>query len=246
MYTLIENFCLGTRRLEIFGKLASSLRRGWVTAIGGDTVPNGPLHVEGEEGGPATLFNRETWDHNVREIAGGAKCVVPMTPDIDALRPKSPVRGQSAQNGGGGSSGGVALSGNNHQTNNMNMAPRFANNGMRNFGGMDMNPMGMGMGMGMGMDGMMGAGWSGVPVMGMNGMDPQAMMMAGMNPQMMDPQAMTMNGTMGNMMMGGQAGAFVPMMNGMGWGDASGQFAMENGMMPGMGNMGMGGQWTGY
>ncbi|KIM41900.1 hypothetical protein M413DRAFT_71486, partial [Hebeloma cylindrosporum] len=32
MYTLIENFCLGTRRLEVFGKL-SSLRRGWVTVL---------------------------------------------------------------------------------------------------------------------------------------------------------------------------------------------------------------------
>ncbi|KAF9554800.1 MT-A70-domain-containing protein, partial [Agrocybe pediades] len=32
MYTLIENFCLGMRRLEIFGRL-SSLRRGWVTVL---------------------------------------------------------------------------------------------------------------------------------------------------------------------------------------------------------------------
>ncbi|KAF8890670.1 MT-A70-domain-containing protein, partial [Infundibulicybe gibba] len=33
MYTLIENFCLGVRRLEIFGR-PSSLRRGWVTVLG--------------------------------------------------------------------------------------------------------------------------------------------------------------------------------------------------------------------
>ncbi|EIW76676.1 MT-A70-domain-containing protein, partial [Coniophora puteana RWD-64-598 SS2] len=33
MYTLIENFCLGTRRLEIFGRARSSLRRGWVSAL---------------------------------------------------------------------------------------------------------------------------------------------------------------------------------------------------------------------
>ncbi|KIM81933.1 hypothetical protein PILCRDRAFT_29225, partial [Piloderma croceum F 1598] len=33
MYTLIENFCLGTRRLEIFGKARSSLRRGWVCVL---------------------------------------------------------------------------------------------------------------------------------------------------------------------------------------------------------------------
>ncbi|KIJ18143.1 hypothetical protein PAXINDRAFT_71980 [Paxillus involutus ATCC 200175] len=33
MYTLIENFCLGTRRLEVFGRARSSLRRGWVTVL---------------------------------------------------------------------------------------------------------------------------------------------------------------------------------------------------------------------
>ena len=32
MYTLIENFCLGLRRLEIFGR-ARTVRRGWVTAL---------------------------------------------------------------------------------------------------------------------------------------------------------------------------------------------------------------------
>lgn len=31
MYTLIENFCLGLRRLEVFGR-PYSLRQGWVTA----------------------------------------------------------------------------------------------------------------------------------------------------------------------------------------------------------------------
>ncbi|KAJ7441436.1 hypothetical protein FB451DRAFT_1191064 [Mycena latifolia] len=33
LYTLIENFCLGTPRLEVFGRARSSLRRGWVTAL---------------------------------------------------------------------------------------------------------------------------------------------------------------------------------------------------------------------
>ena len=31
MYTLIENFCMGLRRLELFGR-PYSLRSGWVTA----------------------------------------------------------------------------------------------------------------------------------------------------------------------------------------------------------------------
>lgn len=249
MYTLIENFCLGTRRLEIFGKLNSSLRRGWVTAVGGDSVPDGPIHVDSPEGGLATVFNRERWDADIKTLANGSvKPVVPMSSDIDNLRPKSPVRGQSGNGGGGGSSGGVALS-----TPVGNMGARFGNAGMRNFGGMEFNPQGIvnpAMGMGMGMEGMMGGAWPGM--MGMGGMDPQTMMnmgaMNGMNPQMMDPQAqMAMNN---GMMMGGQAG-FVPMMNGMGqmgqgmgWGD--GQF--PNNMMPGMGGQGgMGmGQWTGY
>ncbi|KAJ7279036.1 MT-A70-domain-containing protein [Mycena rebaudengoi] len=47
MYTLIENFCLGTRRLEIFGRAASSIRRGWVTALG----PGQPPGEDGGEGG---------------------------------------------------------------------------------------------------------------------------------------------------------------------------------------------------
>jgi mRNA m6A methyltransferase non-catalytic subunit len=32
LYQLVENFCLGTRRLELFGR-AASVRRGWVTAL---------------------------------------------------------------------------------------------------------------------------------------------------------------------------------------------------------------------
>lgn len=32
-YTIVENFCLGTRRLEMFGRAHSSLRRDWVTIL---------------------------------------------------------------------------------------------------------------------------------------------------------------------------------------------------------------------
>jgi len=65
MYTLIENFCLGTRRLEIFGRARSSLRRGWVTALldgdeqrvsGGEMAPD----VEGGEG--AVRWEKEGWE----------------------------------------------------------------------------------------------------------------------------------------------------------------------------------------
>jgi hypothetical protein len=37
LFTLIENFCLGTRRLELFGT-RKSLRRGWLT-VGPDVQP---------------------------------------------------------------------------------------------------------------------------------------------------------------------------------------------------------------
>jgi N6-adenosine-specific RNA methylase IME4 len=37
LFTLIENFCLGTRRVELFGT-RKSLRRGWLT-VGPDVQP---------------------------------------------------------------------------------------------------------------------------------------------------------------------------------------------------------------
>ncbi|KIY72967.1 MT-A70-domain-containing protein [Cylindrobasidium torrendii FP15055 ss-10] len=249
MYSLIENFCMGTRRLEIFGKLGSSLRRGWVTAIAGDNVPQTQFSVEGPDGGTASPFEREQWDAGLKALSGGGKCVVPTTQEIDNLRPKSPVRNHSANNnnGGGGASGGVALG---------NVGPRFGNGGGMGImgggmgAGMDMNMMpGMAMAP-MGMDpSMMNGGWGG-PMM----MNPQMM-----NPQMMDPQhAMMMGGGQGFGMMpmngmhqmgGGQQGMMNRMAMGMGnqmGGQMGGQMnwgAQDNRMMPGMN---MGGQWTGF
>lgn len=118
MYTLIENFCLGTRRLEVFGRI-SSLRRGWVTVLGeqqysllleqlpknAEGQPNtaSPYEVEGPDGGSATKWNREVWEPAVRQLAeeskavtispaGAGKHVVPLTNDVETLRPKSPFR----------------------------------------------------------------------------------------------------------------------------------------------------------
>lgn len=116
MYTLIENFCLGIRRLEIFGR-PSSLRRGWVTVLtkGLDKQlqlsEDGTVHVEGEEGGQATKWRQEIWDEKIKQLLTNGKTVVPMTPEIDVLRPKSPVRHGQNMSGGGGSamSGGVAV-----------------------------------------------------------------------------------------------------------------------------------------
>jgi len=85
MYTLIENFCLGTRRLELFGR-PHSLRRGWVTV--GDFDPSEDfLREKG-----AALWDRDQWQNACKTHETG-KALVPNTPDIEMLRPKSPVRG---------------------------------------------------------------------------------------------------------------------------------------------------------
>lgn len=125
-YTLIENFCLGLRRLEIFGR-ARTLRRGWVTALAeGEEELLGPQEregapdsdqqmVDGEE--DPVKWDRESWETKIKELVspGSVKLVVPMSSgktyvfscspefpldsantEIDALRPKSPVRGGSS------------------------------------------------------------------------------------------------------------------------------------------------------
>ncbi|KAJ7777518.1 MT-A70-domain-containing protein [Mycena maculata] len=196
MYTLIENFCLGTRRLELFGRAPSSLRRGWVTALApgqeGRLPPEGAVYSE--DGAVASRWDREAWDIDIKTLANGGKTVVPMTPDIDALRPKSPFRpgapgagGNAAGPGGarfaGGSRGGFAGAQSQSQVQNPGLGP-----GQGQIMGpmMMMNPMGVGMGMGGGMsggDGMMrwpgmmggmgvpmGAGGMAGPMMGQMGM----------------------------------------------------------------------------
>ncbi|KAJ7058143.1 MT-A70-domain-containing protein [Mycena amicta] len=106
MYTLIENFCLGTRRLEIFGRTPSSLRRGWVTALSPGQESRLPTEgtIYTDEGAVAGPWNQVAWDADIKTLANGGKFVVPMTSEIDALRPKSPVRSgsHSAASGGGG------------------------------------------------------------------------------------------------------------------------------------------------
>jgi len=85
MYTLIENFCLGTRRLELFGH-THSLRPGWVTL--GDFDPSAATPE-------ARPWERGWWESELQKDIGG-KAVVPNTAEIDALRPKSPVRNGGA------------------------------------------------------------------------------------------------------------------------------------------------------
>jgi mRNA m6A methyltransferase non-catalytic subunit len=75
LYALIENFCLGTRRLEIFGR-PSSLRRGWVTV--GD-IDDAAFELE-KVGGK--VWERESYEEELgrtRDVATG-KCVVSTSP----------------------------------------------------------------------------------------------------------------------------------------------------------------------
>ncbi|KAF9264563.1 MT-A70-domain-containing protein [Marasmius fiardii PR-910] len=310
MYTLIENFCLGTRRLELFGRATSSLRRGWVTVLneaeeeelsalkerqqnsGGAEAESHPLDaatardtdkpavvtanvdvdadadlrstpdrnidapstktiyfVPGENGGELSRFDRESWEAGIKSLANGGKAVVPLTSDIDALRPKSPFRpgasgaagnggtgGGSGSSsvvsggvsvgggfvGGGGAQGGMGVGGSGSNGGGMmNVGPRFHN--AANRGG---NPMMMGMG---GMGGVQAFGMGGMGAMsgmGMNGMNGMHMNMGGMGGGMngMNPMEAMMAGFAG---MGGGMGPMNMNMNHMGG-------------LGGMGGMGMG------
>lgn len=90
MYTLIENFCLGLRRLEIFGR-ARTLRRGWVSALQDgeetrvDDAHEGDLHMMDED--TPVKWDRESWEASMKELAtkAGGKFVVPMTNGILSL-----------------------------------------------------------------------------------------------------------------------------------------------------------------
>ncbi|KAJ3410072.1 N6-adenosine-methyltransferase subunit mettl14 [Chytridiales sp. JEL 0842] len=76
IYSIIENFCLGRRRLELFGKDAN-VRPGWVTV--------GPNLSESN-------FNPQTY----RSFFEHSQTILPFHQGIEILRPKSPpVRGQN-------------------------------------------------------------------------------------------------------------------------------------------------------
>ncbi|KAG8857844.1 hypothetical protein FRB96_005563 [Tulasnella sp. 330] len=98
MYTLIENFCLGARRVEVFGR-PHSLRPGWVTIGDFDLTPE----LIRESG--AREWDSEVWESELgKDMLGRA--LVPVTQEIDLLRPKSPNR---AGGGGSGSGGGPGM-----------------------------------------------------------------------------------------------------------------------------------------
>ncbi|CAD6974166.1 unnamed protein product [Tilletia controversa] len=129
MYSLIENFCSGTRRLELFGT-NRNLRRGWLT-VGLEVGPHvsgfpealpasystpqqqnsheqtqqppAELQKEGDDAGPAPIkmvepvaYQKQMYDSYFGVDRPGCdlrerKNLLPFSPDIDALRPKSPA-----------------------------------------------------------------------------------------------------------------------------------------------------------
>jgi len=229
MYTLIENFCLGTRRLELFGRARSSLRRGWVTVLTEGDGFKAAEQARTPEGDVARLWDKDTWEEATRHLASlaGGKCVVPNSQEIEALRPKSPMRPGNSGGMSGGVGVGVAVSGGvsvgnaglGMNTGNMNADPNMNMNLVRcppAQNQMMISPMmgmGMPMDMGMGLGNMMGMGMGNMGMMGMGNM-----------------------GNMGVMGMGDMTGAPFQWV---GNGDGMWEEGMMGGAM-GMGNTGMG------
>ncbi|PRQ48943.1 putative mRNA (2'-O-methyladenosine-N(6)-)-methyltransferase [Rosa chinensis] len=91
MYRIIEHFALGRRRLELFGE-DHNIRAGWLTV--GKGLSSSNFNAE------AYLRNFADKDGKVWQGGGGrnpppeAPHLVVTTPDIEALRPKSPMKNQ--------------------------------------------------------------------------------------------------------------------------------------------------------
>ncbi|KAL6219995.1 hypothetical protein ACLB2K_007753 [Fragaria x ananassa] len=91
MYRIIEHFALGRRRLELFGE-DHNIRAGWLTV--GNGLSSSNFNTE------AYIRNFADKDGKVWQGGGGrnpppeAPHLVVTTPDIEALRPKSPMKNQ--------------------------------------------------------------------------------------------------------------------------------------------------------
>lgn len=102
LYETIEHFCLGRRRLELFGN-DRNLRDGWLTL--GSSLTTSNWNKQTYMG----WFDGEKQWPEVKGFQGGR--LLGSIPEIDALRPKSPVRSNNraaspprrvAQGAGGG------------------------------------------------------------------------------------------------------------------------------------------------
>ncbi|RXM35197.1 N6-adenosine-methyltransferase subunit METTL14 [Acipenser ruthenus] len=84
IFHIIEHFCLGRRRLHLFGR-DSTIRPGWLTV--GPTLTN-------------SNFNAEAYASNFNSTMTGC------TEEIERLRPKSPPNKSKSERGGGAPRGG--------------------------------------------------------------------------------------------------------------------------------------------
>jgi len=110
MYTLVENFCLGLRRLELFAR-ARSLRRGWLSVLAEGEEAHVPvvqallrandaqqlsLSPEQFDGGTNVLgqelsidraerWDQDKWEAAMRTWLQNGRAVVPMTPGPSVL-----------------------------------------------------------------------------------------------------------------------------------------------------------------
>ncbi|GAA5824325.1 hypothetical protein JCM5353_007026 [Sporobolomyces roseus] len=118
LQSLIENFCLGTRRLHLYGS-KNALRRGWLTVSGEGSEfgkESKVQEVEKEESRwEAKEWDRESWEARWRKTgeqgdeepeggAGGSEKVATLLPyieELDALRPKSPPPRNGLPSSGG-------------------------------------------------------------------------------------------------------------------------------------------------
>ncbi|MGH0158289.1 UNVERIFIED_CONTAM: hypothetical protein FKN15_071840 [Acipenser sinensis] len=84
IFHIIEHFCLGRRRMHLFGR-DSTIRPGWLTV--GPTLTN-------------SNFNAEAYASNFNSTMTGC------TEEIERLRPKSPPNKSKSERGGGAPRGG--------------------------------------------------------------------------------------------------------------------------------------------
>ena len=82
MYTLVESFCLGLRRLELFAR-GKTLRRGWISVLaeGEEERVEDVVEDDGEGIAQARVWDKDVWERELKELAKGSsgRMVVPMT-----------------------------------------------------------------------------------------------------------------------------------------------------------------------
>lgn len=91
LMSLIETFCLGTRRLALFGE-PQQARRGWLTV--GSTGYEDPSFKLPHD---VELFDMIEWG---RRFPNNVPNLIPLTEEIDTLRPKSPNKNNNNNSNG--------------------------------------------------------------------------------------------------------------------------------------------------